>query len=239
MKTTKVLALVAATSAMSASVFGQLEFKPQTTTGIVPDGGVLALNGNVSGLDPSKTWYVYSVTLEMSGETTGSNGEIFAKLGYGDIASAVLLNRPGTGTSYPATQTDGYNNNGFKFEFVNDLFAAAGTIDAHAYQTSASYSFDANNKAYGTYLVDGRLSISSGTTDTRDRLLSNFNGLAFNSSTSWQLYLQDNVSGINRLKVDSWSITFTNVPEPSQYAMMAGLGLIGFAAYRRYRVQSA
>lgn len=242
MKTSKVLAVVVAATAVSGSVFGQITTVtvPQTTTGSIPDysqlGSPLSLSGVVAGLDTSKTWYVYSVSLTLSGDPTGSNGDIYAKLIYGNQASAILLNQAGSGTSY-SNPVIGYQNNGLQFTFMNDQFATGITsTDAHAYQTSPQYSFDAQNKAYGTYLVDGRETITTGT-DPRTKLLTAFNGLNPNS-TLWGLYLQD-FSAQNKLKVDSWAITFTTVPEPSQYAMLAGLGLVGFAAYRRYRVKTA
>lgn len=240
MKTPKVLTILAAASAITGSVYGQVPVTtiPQTSTGEIPDyesviRPSLLLSGNVFGLDTSKTWYVYSVSLNLSGATSGINGDIFAKLIYGDQASAILLNRAGTGSAYGSTT--GYANDGMSFTFVRDGYGT--TVDAHAYQTSPGYSTDAGNKAYGTFTLDGRETITTGTTDPRTKLLNSFDGKAVNSSL-WGLYLQDFQSG-GKLKVDSWSISFTEVPEPSEYAMLAGLGLIGFAAYRRYSVKTA
>ena len=35
--------------------------------------------------------------------------------------------------------------------------------------------------------------------------------------------------------IDSFQVKATHVPEPHEYALMAGLGLVGFAGYRRFR----
>jgi hypothetical protein len=71
---------------------------------------------------------------------------------------------------------------------------------------------------------------------------SGFNSLSSeNINGTWKLLLADSVpGGTDTGNVNSaTSLTITAVPEPSAYAAMMGLGMLGFAAFRRFRAQSA
>lgn len=69
-----------------------------------------------------------------------------------------------------------------------------------------------------------------------------FEGLSSgNINGAWTLTLTDsnqNGDGGNMLSATSLTITAA-VPEPSAYAAMMGLGMLGFATFRRFRAQSA
>ncbi len=87
----------------------------------------------------------------------------------------------------------------------------------------------ANNATY-----DGSYAPSS--------LFSGFNSLSSeNINGTWKLLLADSAAiGLDNGNVNSaTSLTITAVPEPSAYAAMMGLGMLGFAAFRRFRAQSA
>lgn len=237
MKTLRVLTLLTAVAATTGTVCGQLTFtydmspaSPQT----IPDGNLSGINvpGTVTpALASGKTWGVYSVQLNLDSAVSGINGDIYAKLINGDNYS-VLLNRPGVVSG----NGTGYGNDGLQFTFVRDN-SATSTVDSHFYQTGLSYGFNGEGQALGTFYVDGRDVFPSTTgTEPRTKLLNAFDGS--NVNTPWSLFLVD-MNGGGQLMVKNWSVTFAEVPEPSQYAMLAGLGLIGFAAYRRYSVKAA
>ena len=52
--------------------------------------------------------------------------------------------------------------------------------------------------------------------------------------TTHVITLTTGVGGINE-GTFTWDLEMAPVPEPHEYAMLAGLGLFGFAAYRRMR----
>ena len=71
---------------------------------------------------------------------------------------------------------------------------------------------------------------------------SGFNSLSSgNINGTWKLLFSDaNAFGTDSGNLNSaTSLTITAVPEPSAYAAMMGLGMLGFAAFRRSRAQSA
>lgn len=234
MKTLRVLAVLATVVTMSTAAYGQIPFTFAVSPGrVVPDGdqnGTL-LKGDVNGLDSSKAWYLQSVSLDLSGSPFGNNGDIYLKLIYQD-KNTILLNRPGLTES----SQFGYADNGMSINLVRDGAPGAPTVDAHYYQNGVFAGGGSGGQPIsGTFLVDGRVTVVTGS-ESRTSFLSAFDGL--NPNGEWQLFAQDYSSG-QQLQINSWGLTFTNVPEPSQYALLAGLGLIGFVAYRRYNLRVA
>ena len=91
----------------------------------------------------------------------------------------------------------------------------------------------------GQWEPDGRNIDPSLVLDTTGRTarLDVFNGL--NASGDWTLYFADVSSG-GTSTLNGWGmqITATAVPEPRAYALIARLGLLAFAVYRRVQKQA-
>lgn len=52
------------------------------------------------------------------------------------------------------------------------------------------------------------------------------------ATSAFELYLGDSIAGVTAYESERFRL---GVPEPGSYAMLAGLGLVGFAGYRRFR----
>jgi len=55
-----------------------------------------------------------------------------------------------------------------------------------------------------------------------------------NSTEDWEIYAAFYKASLGPAESVTWQFDYI-IPEPSQYAMLAGLGLVGFAAYRRFK----
>jgi subtilisin-like proprotein convertase family protein len=159
-----------------------------------------------------------TVFLQISGEF---NGDLYAYLRH-DSGFSILLNRPGRNTGSPS----GYGDSGFNIA----LSDSAPNGDIHNYH--AVFTPEAGSPLTGLWQPDGRNVDPSIVLDStaRTATLSSFTGLS--ASGDWTLFLADLQSG-GASTLESWSLQVTAVPEPYQYGLVVGAGLIGFAVWRR------
>jgi len=251
MKSAKTLAMLVAVGTLAVSASAQLvSFNFPNIGKAIPDAdptlgpGVNFDKQSVSGVPDSAGYVLGSVSFDLEGNPFGNNGDMYVKLLHttadgSQSAYSILANRVGRGAVND--QGYGYPDNGMNVTLVRDGSAGAPSTDLHFYQ-NGTYSTAANNGAIsGTFLADGRdinpASIGSAfPTAGRTSTLSAFDGISMNGT--WTLLVMDESNGAVE-KLSSWGLTFTNVPEPYEYALIAGLGLLGFAAYRRFAVKTA
>lgn len=225
MKQHVILLLTAFGPAMAAhgAVF---TFNPGALVPEVPAAG-LALNETLSAAQISGPIASLTVTLNISGAGTSGayNGDLYAYLKHG-TGFAVLLNRPGK----TALDPWGYGDNGLAVTF-DDSGAAD---DIHTYQVTLGG--PPAGALTGTWASDGRNVDPSAVLDTDPRSATLGSFLGLEASGTWTLYLSD-LDGGATAQIDSWALNLNTrvIPEPGTWALASGLGLLGFALWRRVR----
>ncbi len=170
-----------------------------------------------------------SVDLNVAGNF---NGDLYLYLRHEEevtpgafVADAfvVLLNRLGRAID----DLFGYDDSGFDVT----LSDGAANGDIHKYRTVSTP--NAGSPLSGTWQPDGRNVDPTLSFDTTPRttLLNAFNGK--NANGRWTLFGADIETG-GTSEINSWQLNFTAVPEPQHWALATGIGLIAFAAWRRY-----
>lgn len=227
-----VLGSFAVASVVSAQVF---TFS-YTANSDIPDGDAngISFGGNVSGV----TWpltapyvtYSVDVLLNIVGNPVAFNGDYYASLVNNATGrKAVLLNRVGKGEAgFPF----GYGDNGMSIR----LSDSAANGDVHKYQSKLN---PLGGPLTGTWAPDGRDvapdSVVSG--DSRSKLLDQFAGI--NPNGDWTLFIADVAGGQGFGKITTWGLEFTaQVPEPQSIALVVGLALMGFGAFRRFALKN-
>ena len=159
------------------------------------------------------------VGLHLVGRGTGGfAGEMFVSLNRNLGTSATLLNQVGVSGG----EMFGHGYNGWDVTFSD----SAVNGDIHTSPLSSGL-------LEGIWQPDGR---TVATDTARTGLLEVFNSVAGNGD--WRLNIADLEIG-GTMRLESWSLTFTGddglsaVPEPASVAVFTGLGLIGFALWRR------
>ncbi len=197
---------------------------PVSFTGLsldIPDGSSLGVVNmqNVSGLTGSVGKLEVTISLLGTG-SGGFNGDLYVSLVH-DGARSVLLNRPGK----DASDDFGYSDNGLQVTFADN--AANG--DIHIYQNVVD---PGGLSLTGTWQPDGRESDPALVTSSSSRtaFLSGFNSTARNGD--WGLFVADLSPG-GTVVLDSWSLRFQAVPEPSQTGIVVAAGLTLMGIVRR------
>jgi hypothetical protein len=184
----------------------------QNLNQVIPDNNPSGLVNSQQLSLPNATIGSLSVTLTLSGvDSGGFNGDMYVLLSH-DGASSVLLNRPGKTSGNPF----GFGDNGMSVTFVDDM----GYSDIHNVQADGGL-------LTGTFQPDGRREDPATVTDASPRgaSLSSFKGLPVDGR--WNLMLFDLIGG-GQLRLDSWGLKITLVPEPevTGVAVATALGLL-------------
>lgn len=249
--------LVGAGCLMSAPVSAQVIFTG-SGTGEIPDGTgpgptswgePLNVTFNVSGLSAS----IADISLTMSlRHTWGADLEVFLIPPEGSGASPFLIfsrvgqqmnSEPPSG-GYEFVFSDGsvdYNPGTYTFRdsASGDLWAAAGfdtstgtvgevfNVEPGSYRTSVAGPWDLAGNPNGGNENAGQF--------TSFAVDSGFIGLSPEQAEgTWTLRFRDGAL-IDQGEVTAAQLSFALVPEPAEYAVLAGLGLAAFAGYRRFR----
>jgi subtilisin-like proprotein convertase family protein len=188
----------------------------------IPDNSVLGAQDTRSVAIGSQPIVEVKVTLDVTG---GFTGDLYAILSH-DGASSVLLNRPGRRTA----DTLGYDDSGLTVTFSD----AGSGGDVHNYRLSVtgSHTTALGVPLTGAWQPDGRTALPTAVLDTSPRtaFLSAFAGHL--PDGNWTLFLAD-LSPVGQAVLNSWTLEITVVPEPAEIALAFGLGLLGWAAWRR------
>jgi fibronectin-binding autotransporter adhesin len=225
--------------------------------------GTLNVGSNTVTIKGNNTNTIVATAVTLSGGTlTGSNDFTFSGSvsGYGTISRAATLsdsNLISVKSGQTLTFANGLNGNGYSLTSDDSL---AGTIRINGtYNVSSSAITD--SIAVGNLdLVNANVVMSIGSSTTTSGIFSISSGCAVNltgttltvtldnslTTGSWQIFSDyDLVSG----SFDTVSITYTNsgyeasyadnilsiaaVPEPSTFALLGGLGVLGYVIARR------
>lgn len=197
----------------------------------IPDGSFSGLADTRSL--PSSSAAILSVSVALALTPTGPGGflgDLYATLVHESGGFAVLLNRAGrrTGSSF------GYSDD----VAVAVSFQDAAPADIHQYRLAlnGSHTTPLTETLTGVWQPDGRVEDPTLVLDSdpRTSLLASFVGQDVGGR--WTLFVADVSSG-GQYRLDSWSLTVTFVPEPTQAsAIMGALGL-AWALYQRRRAR--
>ena len=265
MKLSSALACLAGASLLIPSTVSAQVFSG-TGTGAIPDGGMngpadwgtpLNVTFNVAGLAAPIMDISLSITLyhPYVGDLeavlippTGSGASsfvIFSGIGQQVNLGDPTLGSPGTFGAFPPLSSPEAYTYTFSDSASGNLWAAAGfdttsgnsnfenifDLPAGSYRTSVAGPWDEVGNPNGGNHNAGQL--------TSFALDTGFVGLTSSQANgTWTLRLRDG-SQFDVGTVTAATMTLVPVPEPSKYAIAAGIGLLVFAGYRRYSAGKA
>jgi subtilisin-like proprotein convertase family protein len=196
----------------------------------IPDGNATGISDShiISG-SPLTSITGLTVDLNITGNF---NGDLYFYLRHeheitpGNFVPdgfAVLLNRVGR----TLANSSGYADSGFSVSLSDSAPA-----DIHNYQNTTTPA--GGSPLTDNWQPDARNIDPSSVLDAspRNAFLSSFDGLDANGR--WTLFGADVESG-GSSQVISWQLNISAVPEPQTWAGITALGLVGFAAWRRFR----
>lgn len=194
----------------------------------VPDGDSSGLVSTVEvsgiGLSPFRV----EVHLSLLGLGDGGYaGDLYVSLQH-HSGFSVLLNRPGSREERPGGYGDGSG--------LDVVFSDLAASDIHNYRLTlgGSHTLPVDGLLTGIWQPDGR-NVDPGSAvweAPRTALLDQFSGI--NPNGSWNLFVADLSTG-GEFELRSWAVEITPVPEQELYAVVAGAGMILWAAARRRR----
>lgn len=252
MKTVSKLICTAGLGMMAATASAQVYSWNETSNpySYIPDGDLngTVITENVTVFGTTINTNAFRVNINIAGDPIGANGDLYGYLRSPDHTStggagsvvAVLFNRVGV----PSNSGLGYQDSGMNITFFDGSDPNGTHKDFHLYQDDPVYSLVQNGTTpvvTGVFKTDGRNinPLSSGTAFEaagRTATLAGFQGIDPNGT--WSLFLADVSSG-GSSRLMSWGLDFSPIPEPHQYAMVIGAGLLAFALYRRRALKSA
>ena len=211
-----------------------------TTATVLPTGWALTETG---GGARDNEQYAVDTGASTTGDTYSYGSASSTDRAFGGLQSGTLI---------PVIGAQFQNNSGSAILGITVSYTGEewrlGTA-SRTDQLNFQYSTDATSLATGTWTSVSALDFTTPATTTTGAKDGNaaanrtaigpvfISGLSIaQSGTFWIRWNDLNATGADDgLAVDNFGLNFTNVPEPSTYALFAGLGLMGFGVWRRVR----
>ena len=210
---------------------GALSYDYSGASVAITDNDPTGLAFNFAISDPATEIVSLEVMLQISG---GYNGDLYAYLTHDAGGFAVLLNRPGVGTTTGGSSASGYSDTGFHLTF--GTFSPDGAPNVHFYQNHDPV-FNGSGQLTGNWQPDGRaIDPESPAGDFEAPGAADFSTFTgVNPSGNWTLFFADLSPG-SISTVEDFSVTLTALPEPVTTALGIFVGILGVAvAWRRCR----
>lgn len=192
----------------------------------IPDNNSSGVASTVDFTSSIKRIGDLNVNLRISG---GFNGDLYGYVTH-DSGFSVLLNRVGR----TADNNLGYSDSGFDVKFDDD--AANGDIHNYRMKLFGNNTTALTGALTGSWAPDARVFDPAAIRDSDPRVafLNSFIGVDPNGK--WTLFLSD-VSPGGSATLVSWGLEVTNIPEPSQVALLIAGGFALLLISQRWRKQ--
>jgi hypothetical protein len=197
----------------------------------IPDGDAAGLVNVQTVLYPAATILDVNVLLVLTGIGEGGfHGDLYVGLQH-ESGYAVLLNRPGRREN----ALSGYADSGLSITFDDE--AVAGDVHAYRFTLSGSHLIPLSGPLTGAWAPDARSTDPDFVFESSPRDLTLAGLRVFRGSRAagqWVLFVADLEAG-GQMRLESWGLEITTVPEPESLAVAAGVALLALAAARLRR----